>query len=232
MRLARMLMIVMTAAAAAALMVAGCDQSDSNTGSLPPSSSNTSSGRPTTTRRALPTTDEIFGRIPSTSSAATTRSSSRTPAAGDSSDPLATPQSAVTHLIGLMEKEDVLGVRSMMADPSLPLNKLGAEVSAVANRLHSGATWQVVETHTDGVASVVIFRTTFPDGRAEFSPLVLVNRYDRWKVLLGPLNLKKFANFEKDDMKQVLAWAAPRLNELRGVPTTRPTTAATTTPAT
>jgi len=229
MRLARLLMIVMTAAAAS--MSPGCDQGDSNTGSLPPSSSGTSSGRPTTTRRALPTTDEIFGRMPSTNSAATTRSA-RTPSAGDSSDPLATPQSAVTHLIGLMEKEDVIGVRSMMADPSLPLNTLGAEVGAVAKRLHGGATWEIVQTHTDGVASVVIFRTTFPDGRAEIAPLVLVNRYDRWKVLLGPLNLKKFANFEKDDMKQVLAWAAPRLDELRGVPTTRPTTAATTTPAT
>ena len=29
---------------------------------------------------------------------------------------------------------------------------------------------------------------------------------------------------------QVLAWAAPRLDQLRGVPTTRPTTATTTTP--
>jgi hypothetical protein len=222
-------MIMTTAAAAAAVtasMSTGCDQSDSNTGSLPTSVSNTPSGRPATTRRTLPTTDEIFGRMPSTNASPTSRSA-RTPTTGDSNDPLATPQSAVTHLIGLMEKEDVLGVRSMMADPSLPLNQLGTEVSAVANRLHGGAKWELVQTHTDGVASVVIFRTTFPDGRSEFAPLVLVNRYDRWKVLLGPLNLRKFADFEKADMKQVLAWAASRLNELQGVPTIRPTTATT-----
>src|SRR3954469_14060709 len=116
MRFAHLLMIAATAAAAAAISP-GCDQSDSNTGSLPPSSSSNAGGRPTTTRRALPTTDEIFGRMPSTTGPSTTQSS-RTPTTGESHALLATPESAVTHLFSLMEKEDTLGVRAMMADPS------------------------------------------------------------------------------------------------------------------
>jgi hypothetical protein len=225
MRFAQLLMIATTAVAAATLSL-GCDQSDSNTGSLPPSSSSNSSARPTTTRRALPTTDEIFARTPAATSP-TTRSA-RTPTTSDSNDPLATPESAVAHLFGLMEKEDVLGVRAMIADPSQPLNKLSGEVSAVAERIRGGAKWEIVESRTDGVASLVIFRTTFPDGRVDLSPIVLVNRYERWKALLGPLNLKKFAPYEKEDMNKVLTWGGTRLAELRGgTPATKPTTAAT-----
>ena len=226
MRFTQLLMIATTAAAALSVSV-GCDQSDSNTGSLPPSSSSNSSGRPTTTRRTLPTTDEVFGRMPSSTGPSTTQSS-RTSTTGESNDPLATPESAVAHLFSLMEKEDALGVRAMMADPSMPLSKLRTEVSAAADRLHGGAKWAIVESHTDGVAALVIFRTTFPDGRAEITPLVLINRYERWKVLMGTLNVKKFADFEKVDINKVLAWAVPRLTELRGGSTTKPTTAATT----
>ena len=226
MRFAQLFMIATIGAVAASLSI-GCDQSDSNTGSLPPSSSSNSSGRPTTTRRALPTTDEIFGRLPSSTGPSTTQSAG-TPTSSQSSDPLATPESAVANLFSLMEKEDALGVRAMMADPSMPLSKLRTEVSAAADRLHGGAKWEIVQSHTDGVAALVIFRTTFPDGRSEITPLVLINRYERWKVLMGTPNPKKFGDFEKADINKVLAWAVPRLTELRGGSTTKPTTAATT----
>jgi hypothetical protein len=129
-----------------------------------------------TTRAFSPTTSFLAVTQPSTQSS--------------SSDPLATPDATVTHMFELMQKQDVTGVRAMMADP-LPADQLRREISAVADRLNGGAKWAVVQSRTDGVAAVVIFRTRFPDGKEDFSPIMMVNRYDRWKVMLGPINLRK-----------------------------------------
>jgi hypothetical protein len=230
MRIAQLLMIVMTAAAFAVSLV-GCERDSGSGSDSNPPPVVTATTAPTS-RRALPTTDEVFGRLSSATGPSTTQSSFTGPASAGSAsdDPLATPDSAVTHLFDLMQKQDVTGVRSIMADPSLPLNQLSKEVSGVAERLRGGAKWDIVQSRTEGVAAVVIFRTRFPDGRQEISPLVLVNRYDRWKVLLGPLNLKKYTPGEKESMNKVLVWAGKRLEELRG-PSTAPATGATTKPA-
>lgn len=208
MRIAHLLLIV---AAPAAL--AGCERESSTDRSAPPAPATAP-----TTRWSSPTTDFLAVTQPTTASAAT-----QSPI--KSADPLATPSSAIAYLFELMKKQDVTGVRAMMADP-VPAEKLRGEVSKVAEQLHSGATWEIVQSHDDGVVAVVLYRTTFADGRQDVSPAIFVNRYDRWKVLLGPLNLKKFTPGEKQSLNKVLAWAEPRLKELR-----RDTTVPSTTPA-
>jgi len=204
MRIAHFIVIVFA-------VLVGCERESGSDNSPPPMPT---SGP--TTRRFSPTTSFLAVTQPSTQSS--------------SSDPLATPDATVTHMFELMQKQDVTGVRAMMADP-LPADQLRREISAVADRLNGGAKWAVVQSRTDGVAAVVIFRTRFPDGKEDFSPIMMVNRYDRWKVMLGPINLRKFTAGEKESLNQVLAWAADRMDQLRGVSTTTRTTTKTTTTA-
>jgi hypothetical protein len=47
----------------------------------------------------------------------------------------------------LMSKEDIEGIRSIMADP-LPAAKLRGEVRAIADRLTGGAKWEVADSRS------------------------------------------------------------------------------------
>jgi hypothetical protein len=160
----------------------------------------------------------------------TTTAAASRPVAAD--DPLATPQRSIAYMFELMSKEDIEGLRTMMADP-LPTATLRGEVRGVADRLASGAKWEIADTKVSGVAALVIVRTTFPDGKLDLAPLVLVNRYERWKVLLGTptqATMRRFTTGEKESMNRVLEWGVERMAELRGLPTTK--TATTTAPST
>ena len=221
-----MILIAVGVGIAAAATLPGCERQGGSDEPPPSVPTTRRTGRAPASAPRLPTTDEVFGRLPATIDSATTQSTLSSPTTAEgSSDPLTTPQGAVTRLFALMEKEDVLGVRAMMADASLPVNKLQPEVKAVADRLRGGAKWQIIDTNTQGEASFVIFRTRFPDGHEETSPLLLINRYERWKVILGPLNMKRFTPGEKESMTKVSNWGAKRLQELRGGgPSTAPAT--------
>ena len=221
MRTAGLLVILFAAA------VAGCDREGGSDSGAPEISVSSA-----TTRRGPPTTAEVLAQLQATTRAAstqigandasTTGPSAMTGASGASADPLATPEATVKQMFDLMQKEDVTGVRAMMLDP-MPAEKLRAEISAIADRMNSGAKWEIVNSHVQGVAAVVIFRTTFPDGKKDFSPLILINRYDRWKVQLGPLNVRRFSGGEKESLNKVLPWAGKEVDALRGV-TTKPAT--------
>jgi hypothetical protein len=211
MRIARLLVIL---TATAAPLLGGCERESASDSAAPPSAT---TRPPTTARTFTPSTQFLAVTQPSTQPRAATTTAA-------SADPLATPSTAVVHLFDLMRKQDVNGVRAMMADP-LPAEKLRGEVAAVAKRFQSGATWAIVEAHDDGLVGVVLFRTTYPDGRDDVSPLFFINRYDRWKVLLGQLNQKKLTPGEIRSLNKQVALAAERLNVIRGVQTTKPATA-------
>lgn len=201
------------------VMAASCERDDRAVTPLPtttPAATTQQSAAPSTARAAA-----IAALQAVTQPAATAQSRAQ------SSDPLASPTGAVRHMFELMQKRDVQGVAAMMTDP-LPASVLRSEVVNVAERLENGATWEIADSRSNDVAAVVIFRTTFPDGRQDVSPLLLVNRYDRWKVLLGPLNERRFTSSEKMHMNAMLAWGEKRLAHLRDALTTRP---AATTPA-
>ena len=179
------------------------------------------------------TTQPTTRRAPATNPfAAVTQPTTATSQAVTPDDPLATPQRAIAHMFDLMSKEDIEGLRTMMADP-LPTATLRNEVRGVADRLASGAKWEIADTKVSNVAALVIVRTTFPDGKLDLSPLVLVNRYERWKVMLGTptqTTMRRFTTGEKESMNRVLEWGVERMAELRGLPTTKATT--TTAPST
>ena len=215
-------MLVIPVVVAVAVCAAGCEREEY----VPlPTTTPSPSSRVPTTRRALPTSDEVFGSrsttLPTTvASAATTRSSlSDGGGAAVAREPLETPNQTVARMFELMQKQDLAGVRAMLGDPPPP-DRLRSEVALVADRMNGGAKWQIMDSRTEGVAAVVIFRTTFADGKEEFTPIPLVNRYDRWRVLLGTLNPKKLSGGERSGINRLANWTETRLNELRGVPTT------------
>ena len=137
----------------------GCERESDNSG--PPPAVTTAP----TSRRFAPSTSLLAVTQPSTQSASTV----------DSSDSLATPDAAVTQMFQLMQKQDVTGVRAMLADP-MPAEQLRGEIAKVAERLSAGAKWQIVDSRTEGVAAIVLFRTTFPDGKQDLSPNKLGKR--------------------------------------------------------
>ena len=226
MRSTRWLVVLIAATATAAASLSMSCERETATDSNPYAAPTTSSAR---TGAAAPATSARCRR-PRKSSARRPAAATRAAARLAANDPLATPDSAIAHMFDLMQKQDVTGVRAMMADP-LPSEQLRGQVSDVADRLNSGAKWQIVDRRIEGAAAVVIFRTTFADGKEELAPLVLVNRYDRWKVMLGPLNLHKFTVGEKEQLSKVMGWAGKRLDELRGVTTKPATQEATSTPS-
>jgi hypothetical protein len=220
---------IVVVVAVLAMCATGCEQEEITP--LPTTAPSPSS-RVSATRRALPTSDEIFGSraatapstLPTAAVAVTTTQSSITDVGGSSSiarEPTDTPDQTITKLFELMQKQDVAGVRAMLADPPSP-ERLRTEVAMVAERLSGGAKWEILHSRTEGVAAVVIFRTNFPDGKEEFTPLPLVNRYERWRVLMGALNPKKLTAGERTGINRLAPWTEQRMNELRGVPTTKP----------
>jgi hypothetical protein len=201
-----------------ATLAVGCER-ESGSGAGGPAPVPASAPAPAT-RRALPTSDEVFG-----SSRLTTRPATTQADAAPALEPLETPDATVTRLFELMQKQDVAGVRAMLADP-LPVERLRTEVAAVADRMNSGAKWSIVESRVEGAAAVVLFRTTFPDGKEELTGIFLLNRYDRWRAMLGTMNVRRLTSGEKESINKVGKWAAGRLDELRGVSTTTQATSA------
>ena len=165
----------------------------------------------------------------------TSPTSDRTAPTSRQADSASTPAAAVTQLLDLMVKQDIQGIRTMMAEP-VSGDALRPDVEQVASNVAAGAKWEVVDTIVAGVAAVVIVRTNVPGLKPEFTPLVLVNRYDRWKVILPGQqpSHRRFTEGEKNDMSKAMEPTAKRLAALRGmrVPSTSAAAAATTTTTT
>jgi hypothetical protein len=150
---------------------------------------------------------------PATAPATTTIGATRAAATRPADDPLATPDSAVLHLFELMRRNRVSDVRAMLIDPPPP-EQLKERVAIVARRLSKGVKFELVETKVEKSAAVVMYRTIYPSGRTEVTPIILVERYDRWKALLGTLNPKRYTQAEKEDLVVANRWAQERLPEL------------------
>jgi hypothetical protein len=164
-----------------------------------------------TTRRAAATTRPAAATT--RPAGTTTRPTATTQAATRPADPLETPQSAVIHLFKLMQSNDAGEVRAILMDPP-PLEELKPQVNAVAWKLNKGAKFELMETEVRKRAAVVIYRTTYPKGRTEMSPVLLLQRYDRWKVILGPINPARYTPAEKQDLLDVGSWMQERLAAL------------------
>ena len=134
-------------------------------------------------------------------------------------EPLSTPDSAVLHMFKLMGENDPIAVRSVLIDPP-PLENLRQFVAQISLRLKQGARVELMESKIERNAAAVVYRTIYPDGRVEVAPVILVGRYDRWKIVLGQINPKRYTNAEKQDLVAVSHWLEGRLPELQ--PATQP----------
>jgi hypothetical protein len=114
----------------------------------------------------------------------------------------------------LMGENDPVAVRSVLIDPP-PLEDLRRFVAQVSQRLKRGSKFELMETKIERNAAAVIYRTTFPDGRIEIAPVILIGRYDRWKVALGQINPKRYTAAEKQDLVAVTHWLEDRLPQLQ-----------------
>ena len=133
-------------------------------------------------------------------------------------DPLATPDSAVQHLFKLMAENDADAVRAMLHDPP-PSAELRQYVQRISYQMRRGATIELVETRIEKSMAGVMYRTSFPNGKTEIAPVVLIGRYDRWKVLLGQVNPKRYTTSEKQDIIALSHWINERLPELNAAAT-------------
>lgn len=181
------------------------------------------SAKPATTRPAT----AASATRQATTTRATTRATATTRTTTRAADPLATPESAVVHLFGLMRERDVNSVRMVLFDPP-PSEKLRSQIELVARRLSRGAKFDLIETKIEKNAAAVLYRTTFPSGKVDVSPVVLIRRYDRWKAILGDFNPRRYTSGEKEDLAALTRWMQQRLPELSAAstqpaPVTQPT---------
>ena len=138
-------------------------------------------------------------------------------------DPLETPQTAINFVFKQIQAQDVEGVRDALIDPPPP-EQLAPAVKRIASNLSRGASWAVVETKVQGTAAAVLYRSKYVSGNTEVQPALLLNRYDRWKMVLGQLDPKRLTSIERQDIRTVLEWAARRVKELNPPATTRAST--------
>ncbi|MEO6436377.1 MAG: hypothetical protein ABIP55_11555, partial [Tepidisphaeraceae bacterium] len=164
-------------------------------GTRPATSASTARAAATTRTTTRPTARATTR----TTTRATTRATASTRPTTRAADPLATPESAVVHLFGLMRERDFNGVRLILIDPP-PMEQLRTQVELVARRLSRGAKFDLIETEIENNGAVVFYRTTFPSGKVDVSPVVLIRRYDRWKAILGEFNPRRYTPGEKEDL--------------------------------
>jgi hypothetical protein len=110
-------------------------------------------------------------------------------------------------------------VREALIDPP-PKDNLTQQVRGIARTLRGGATWEIIESKARKTAAVVLYKSRYPDGTVVVQPALLLNRYDRWKLVLGALNPKRLTPVEREDVRLVTDWAANRLKEFQAA--TRP----------
>jgi hypothetical protein len=178
-----------------------------------------------------PTTDPLF-------SDPTTRASTRAAATEPASrpvDPLATPESTVRHFLELCSSKqlpDLTEVTSLLVE-SPPEEELVPRLNRVRRRLLNGATWEIVQTNTRNSAASVLFRATYR-GRSDVSAILLLKIRERWKIVLGELNPKKYTPGEKEDLLRMAQWSqeqAATYQSSTTAPASAPASAPATTPA-
>jgi hypothetical protein len=158
---------------------------------------------------------------PAMSMALVTTAPATTQAASRPADPLATPVSAVDEMFKLMKENKHMEVRMLLIDPPEP-EVLKAAVLQNHDELTHGGSWQVLETREKDPAAIVIYKTRFANGVEDISPIYLVKRYDRWKIILGNFSAKKFSDREGADLLTMIEWGQKRVKQLRLAAATQP----------
>jgi hypothetical protein len=164
-----------------------------------------------------------------TSGPATTRAASSRPV-----DPLATPEGAVSALLELAQKPKVPALEAVLpliVEPP-PDEELVQKLNAIRVPLLRGATWEITDSLTHGSAAVVLYTIKPPPGRrgrALTIPILVLQRYGRWKMVFGQLTPLRYTEGEKNDMFYVMDWGQKRVPQ---VAATRSTSQPATQPAT
>jgi hypothetical protein len=78
---------------------------------------------------------------------------------------------------------------------------------------------------------VVLYRTIYPNGTNDVTPIFLIGRYERWKPLLGAINPKRYTAAEKEDLVTLGRWVQERMPAHNATTQPATTQSATTRPA-
>jgi hypothetical protein len=203
----------------AAVTGAGCDSRDS----VQPDST---AGEPTT-RTVQPWTPvtvpaelaaQLAATVPTSAPAsAPTTLPTLSRATSRPADPLATPESSLRYFLSLLERKQLPDMETMtavMVEPP-PDDVLVPKLNRLRRQILRGAKWDLVEApRIRGAAAAALYRTRFPNGSEEVAPVLLLQLYDRWKIVMGDVSPKKYTPGEKEDMVAVMTWAQQRAKEL------------------
>ena len=180
----------------------GCEKEESS--SSPPATTQAASAttRPST-RSALLATAATLPNIP-----ATTQTT-------EPFDPMKQPDTAVEYMYQQIKAGRFDMVRQMAADP-ISMQELRDNFSSTRDQLRAGGKIEIVEVKPFNQVAMVIchYVDTNPDHEAYYA-MTLMQRYDRWRVLLTDVNTRRLTEGEVTNLRAGVAWAKQRVLELR-----------------
>jgi hypothetical protein len=121
-------------------------------------------------------------------------------------------------------------VRDMVYEP-MASHEVQAVFGRSINGFQRGATVTVIDKKQIGDAALVIVRSAGPVADDnDTSYMLMLRRFERWRVLLDEPNLRRLTGEEKKNLLDVMEWGTTRLQQLRAPATqaavTQPSTPA------
>jgi hypothetical protein len=95
-----------------------------------------------------------------------------------------------------------------------PDEVLAEKLNRIREPLLRGATWEITDSYTHGSAAAVIYTLKSPRGKTARFPMMLIQRFDRWKFVLGEITPIRYTEGEKNDMLLVGDWTRKRMEQL------------------
>jgi hypothetical protein len=135
-------------------------------------------------------------------------------------NPLADPTAAVTRLVELIQQENFDEARGLSLH-SMTATEVRKAYAAMVTGMHNGGRIEIIETHRADPVAMVLCRWVSPK-KVNIFGMIAVQRYDDWKVQVGPLNKRRLTEGESNAMLKLDEIIAPRVKELQAAAATQP----------
>lgn len=147
---------------------------------------------------------------PSAKTPSTTQASTR-PATRP--NPLREPDLAVQRFFDLLRREDFSNAR-LISLHSITSSELREAMAKMIAGFHEGKKPVIVDVHRAGNVAIVECQIMSARGEKEFAfGLITVQRYDDWKIQIGPPNPLKLTEGERNYFAEVAARLEQRVAE-------------------